>query len=93
MDDHWVSTSYELLVGVGLHVAYGERDKSLKYFADRGHKQIIAGFYDGGQDAEKWLASADKVSGDLKAFPAGSLLTTGGAAWDGTITVVANPAG
>jgi type IV secretion system protein VirD4 len=29
MDDHWVSTSYELLVGVILHVAYVERLKSL----------------------------------------------------------------
>lgn len=29
MDDHWVSTSYELLTGVQLHVVYAERDKSL----------------------------------------------------------------
>ncbi|MGY8527597.1 type IV secretory system conjugative DNA transfer family protein [Paracidovorax citrulli] len=38
MDDHWVSTSYELLVGVILHVRYYERDKSLSgvstYLAD-----------------------------------------------------------
>jgi type IV secretion system protein VirD4 len=38
MDDHWVSTSYELLVGVILHVKYYERDKSLTgvstYLAD-----------------------------------------------------------
>jgi len=38
MDDHWVSTSYELLVGVTLHVKYYERDKSLSgvstYLAD-----------------------------------------------------------
>jgi type IV secretion system protein VirD4 len=38
MDDHWVSTSYELLVGVILHVLYFERDKSLTgvatYLAD-----------------------------------------------------------
>ncbi|MDR5776996.1 MULTISPECIES: type IV secretory system conjugative DNA transfer family protein [unclassified Caballeronia] len=38
MDDHWVSTSYELLVGVILHVKYYERDKSLSgvstYLAD-----------------------------------------------------------
>jgi hypothetical protein len=42
---------------------YGHRDESLKFFADRGHKQIIAGYYDGGQDTAKWLASADKVKG------------------------------
>jgi type IV secretion system protein VirD4 len=38
MDDHWVSTSYELLVGVTLHVKYAERDKTLTgvstYLAD-----------------------------------------------------------
>ncbi|MDZ7914344.1 MAG: type IV secretory system conjugative DNA transfer family protein [Rhodococcus sp. (in: high G+C Gram-positive bacteria)] len=38
MDDHWVSTSYALLVGVVLHVLYFERDKSLTgvatYLAD-----------------------------------------------------------
>lgn len=38
MDDHWVSTSYELLTGVLLHVLYYERDKSLTgvatYLAD-----------------------------------------------------------
>lgn len=38
MNDHWVSTSYELLVGVILHVGYYERDKSLTgvatYLAD-----------------------------------------------------------
>jgi type IV secretion system protein VirD4 len=38
MDDHWVSTAYELLTGVILHVLYFERDKSLAgvatYLAD-----------------------------------------------------------
>ncbi len=38
MEDHWVSTSYELLTGVILHVLYYERDKSLNgvatYLAD-----------------------------------------------------------
>ena len=42
---------------------YGKRDQSLKFFADRGHKQVIAGYYDGGQDTRKWLESADKVLG------------------------------
>jgi hypothetical protein len=42
---------------------YGRRDESLKFFADRGHKQIIAGYYDGSQDTRKWLESADKVKG------------------------------
>ena len=42
---------------------YGKRDQSLKFFADRGHKQVIAGYYDGGQDTKKWLESAGKVKG------------------------------
>jgi len=42
---------------------YGERDQSLKFFADRGHQQVIAGYYDGGQPTAKWLESAAKVQG------------------------------
>lgn len=42
---------------------YGKRDASLKFFADRGNKQVIAGYYDGGQDTSKWLQSAAKVQG------------------------------
>ena len=38
---------------------FGKRDESLKFFADRGHKQVIAGYYDApvGQ-VKKWLESA-----------------------------------
>ena len=43
---------------------YGKRDESLKFFADRGNKQVIAGFYDGPMsDWKNWLASAAKVPG------------------------------
>ena len=43
---------------------YGQRDKSLAFFAGRGHKQIIAGYYDGDvQQIRKWLDSAAKVQG------------------------------
>jgi hypothetical protein len=43
---------------------FEHRDESLKFFADRGNKQIIAGYYDGdvGQIRD-WLASANKVNG------------------------------
>lgn len=43
---------------------FGKRDQSLKFFADRGHRQVIAGYYDGdvGQ-IKQWLASAAKVKG------------------------------
>ena len=43
---------------------FEHRDQSLKFFADRGNKQVIAGYYDGDiNDVKKWIASADKVTG------------------------------
>jgi hypothetical protein len=43
---------------------FGKRDQSLKFFADRGHQQVIAGYYDGPVNKIKdWLASAAKVQG------------------------------
>jgi hypothetical protein len=43
---------------------FGKRDASLKFFADRGHKQVIAGYYDGKVERVRdWLASASKVPG------------------------------
>ena len=43
---------------------YGKRDESLKFFADRGNRQIIAGYYDGPlSDWKNWLTSAAKVKG------------------------------
>lgn len=43
---------------------FGKRDESLKFFADRGHRQVIAGYYDGKVDQiRQWLTSANKVQG------------------------------
>jgi hypothetical protein len=43
---------------------FGKRDQSLKFFADRGHKQIIAGYYDAKpQQVKQWLEAAKKVKG------------------------------
>lgn len=42
---------------------YGKRDASLKFFADRGHRQVIAGFYESLDRTPKWLESASKVKG------------------------------
>ena len=43
---------------------FGKRDQSLKFFADRGHKQVIAGYYDHKPEQVKdWLTSAAKVGG------------------------------
>jgi len=43
---------------------FQNRDKSLKFFADRGHRQIIAGYYDGDVSQIKfWMDSANRVNG------------------------------
>lgn len=44
----------------------GKRDESVPFFAQRGHRQIIAGYYDSADvknSLEKWLNVADKVDG------------------------------
>ena len=43
---------------------YGKRDESLKWFADRGHRQVIAGYYDSDlSQMRNWIDSASKVKG------------------------------
>jgi hypothetical protein len=43
---------------------YGKRGESLKFFADRGHHQVIAAYYDGPMEQTKnWVESARKVTG------------------------------
>ena len=43
---------------------FGQRDASLKWFADRGHRQVIAGHYDSRPERVRdWLASASNVEG------------------------------
>jgi hypothetical protein len=43
---------------------FEQRDASLKFFADRGHRQMIAGYYDDTPAKVKdWLTAAAKVSG------------------------------
>ena len=43
---------------------YGKRDQSLKFFADRGNEQIIAGYYDNDlSEWKNWLESSKKVEG------------------------------
>ena len=43
---------------------FDKRDQSLKFFADLGHKQVIAGYYDDDvANTRKWLDSAAKVNG------------------------------
>ncbi len=43
---------------------FGKRDKSLPFFAGRGHRQVLAAYYDGPVGrVREWLASAAKVKG------------------------------
>ncbi len=43
---------------------YGAREKSLRFFADRGHKQVIAAYYDAPLErVQDWLSAARDVQG------------------------------
>jgi hypothetical protein len=43
---------------------YGKRDESLRFFADRGNRQVLCGYYDGPlSDWRNWLTSGAKVHG------------------------------
>ena len=43
---------------------HGKRDQSLKFFADRGNRQILCGFYDNDlSEWQQWLDSGKKVNG------------------------------
>ena len=43
---------------------FGKRQASLKFFADRGHQQVIAGYYDAKpEQVLDWLDAAKGVSG------------------------------
>ena len=43
---------------------FGAREKSLPFFADRGHRQVLAGYYDVPvEQVKEWLKSGAKVKG------------------------------
>lgn len=45
---------------------YSKREASLRFFAERGHRQVIAGYYDAAPEkAADWLAAASKVPGSV----------------------------
>jgi hypothetical protein len=57
----WEGLSKDVIV---MNWNFSNRDQSLKWFADRGNRQIIAGYYDGDVSGVKqWIASANKVPG------------------------------
>jgi hypothetical protein len=57
----WEGLSKDVLV---VNWNHGKRDQSLKFFADRGNPQLIAGYYDNDlNELTEWKASAGKVTG------------------------------
>ncbi|WP_158641789.1 type IV secretory system conjugative DNA transfer family protein [Candidatus Glomeribacter gigasporarum] len=76
IDDHWVSTSYELLVGVILHVKYDEQDKSLAgcstYLADPSFtdpEQMFNRMLDAEHDPEGVMGWKDSMGNPTKTHP------------------------
>lgn len=76
MDDHWVSTSYELLVGVTLHIAYFERDKTLNgcaiYLADPSFtdpEQMYLRMLDAEHDPDFRMGWTDSMGNPTKTHP------------------------
>lgn len=76
MDDHWVSTSYELLTGVTLHVKYFERDKSLAgvatYLADPSFtdpEQMYLRMLDAEHDPDGVMGWTDSSGNPTKTHP------------------------
>lgn len=57
--DSWLGLDPKVTV---VNWNFGHRDESLKFFADRGHKQLIAAYYDGPMaNTKKWVDSAAKT--------------------------------
>ena len=71
----WEGLSRDVIV---VNWNFGRRDESLRFFADRGHRQVIAGYYDGPVGGVRdWLASAHRVPGVV-----GVMYTTWQQRWD-----------
>ena len=68
----WAGSWEGLDPGVGIVNWYGQlRGKNARFFADRGHKQIIAGYYDGDEDGSgiaDWLANTQGIPGIIGAM-------------------------
>ncbi len=59
LEGSWEGLDPEVVIVNWYH---GKRDENLPWFAERGHKQVIAGYYDGGHEpVSTWLESAAKV--------------------------------
>jgi hypothetical protein len=57
----WEGLDKDVIIAVWY---YDKRDVSMKWFEERGHEMIIAGYYDSNpENVKNWLDSAKKVSG------------------------------
>ena len=57
----WEGLSKDVVI---MNWNFGKRDESLKFFADRGHRQVLAGYYDAPPiEVKKWVESGAKVKG------------------------------
>jgi len=57
----WEGLSKDVVI---MNWNFGKRDESLKFFADRGHRQVLAGYYDAPPvQVKKWVESGRKVTG------------------------------
>lgn len=61
--ESWMGLDKDLVV-VNWNMQEGDRQKSLAFFKDRGHRQILAGYYDGGGvSMETWTKEAGNPLG------------------------------
>src|SRR5258708_23121082 len=57
----WEGLSKDVII---MNWNFGKRDESLKFFADRGHRQVLAGYYDAPPiQVKEWVKSVAKVKG------------------------------
>jgi hypothetical protein len=60
LTDSWLGLDKDVII---LPWYFEKRAESLKFFADRGHKQVIAGYYDHRpEQVKEWLAAANSTS-------------------------------
>jgi len=57
----WEGLSKDVII---MNWYFGPREKNLPFFADRGHRQVLAGYYDHKpEQIKEWLKAAAKVKG------------------------------
>jgi hypothetical protein len=61
LSNSWEGIEKEVVI---VNWNFGKRAESLRFFAGRGHRQVIAGYYDGPlSDVKEWMRAAEGVEG------------------------------